>query len=130
MLVAATGNNATSSSYNPANGIYYPAACTGVIAVGATGRYDGLAEYSNYGPQVDIVAPGGDGSFGILSTYPNDRFAYLTGTSMASPYVQVPWRCCFARAAATRPRSRARCSPPSRILASPVGTILRLRLCR
>ncbi len=87
VLVAATGNNAASSSYNPANGIYYPAACTGVIAVGATGRYDGLAEYSNYGPQVDIVAPGGDGSFGILSTYPNDRFAYLTGTSMASPYV-------------------------------------------
>jgi subtilisin family serine protease len=87
VLIAATGNSATSSSYDPATGIYYPAACVGVIGVGATGRYDALAGYSNYGPQVDIVAPGGDDTFSIRSTYPNDRYAYLSGTSMACPQV-------------------------------------------
>ncbi len=87
VLIAATGNNASSANYNPATGIYYPAACVGVIGVGATGRYDNRASYSNYGAGVDIVAPGGDGSSGILSTYPNDRYSYLSGTSMASPHV-------------------------------------------
>ena len=31
----------------------------------------------------DVVAPGVD----ILSTYPNNRFAVLSGTSMAAPHV-------------------------------------------
>lgn len=87
LLIAATGNNATSNGYDPATGIYYPAACTGVMGVGATGRYDGLTAYSNYGPQVDIAAPGGDAGFNIRSTYANDGYAYLSGTSMACAHV-------------------------------------------
>jgi len=87
VLIAATGNNAASSSYNPETGIYYPAACTGVIGVGATGRYDDRAAYSNYGAGVDIVAPGGEAGLGIVSTYPDNRYAQLSGTSMASPHV-------------------------------------------
>lgn len=87
VVVAATGNEATGSAYNPVTDLYYPAACSGVIAVGATNQFNGRAPYSNYGPGVDIVAPGGDDDARILSTFPNDRYAYLSGTSMASPHV-------------------------------------------
>lgn len=87
VLIAATGNDATDDTYNPATGLYYPAACVGVIGVGATGRFDDRASYSNYGPGVDIMGPGGESGAAILSTYPNNRYANLSGTSMAGPHV-------------------------------------------
>lgn len=61
VIIAASGNAATAES-SPA--ISYPAAYDQVIAVGAT-KWDNLrADYSQYnmsstGPQVDVVAPGG-----------------------------------------------------------------------
>jgi len=94
-IVAAAGNE--DSTF-----LGYPAGYnTEVIAVGAT-RFDGqLAPYSNYGPDVDLVAPGGDMSMdqngdgrgdGILQqTFgPNpSKFGYYfyQGTSMATPHV-------------------------------------------
>jgi ribosomal protein L35AE/L33A len=67
-----------------------------VIAVASVGETGARAYYSNYGSVVDIAAPGGDTSSGsgILSTYNSgsttpgaDSYAYLQGTSMASPHV-------------------------------------------
>jgi len=42
-----------------------------------------LASFSNYGKSVDVVAPGTN----ILSTIPDNGYAYAQGTSMATPYV-------------------------------------------
>ncbi len=82
LCVAAAGNNAkdndTASQY-PSN---YDAA--NLIAVAATDRSDHLATFSNYGTTtVDLAAPG----VSILSTYPNNRYVSLSGTSMATPHV-------------------------------------------
>ncbi|MFK7926865.1 MAG: S8 family serine peptidase [Myxococcota bacterium] len=91
LVVAATGNEATS--------VGWPAADANAIAVGAH-RYDGrIAGYSNTGPEVDIVAPGGDLGVdqnrdgfadGILQeTLDRSGFShqFFEGTSMATPHV-------------------------------------------
>lgn len=61
-----------------------------VIAVAAVSSTGDKASYSNYGPWVDICAPGGEMSwgnaYGIASTVP-DGYAYMQGTSMACPHV-------------------------------------------
>lgn len=46
---------------------------------------DALADFSNWGPEVDIVAPG----VCILSTYSLEKGEYgtISGTSMTSPHV-------------------------------------------
>lgn len=84
MVVAASGNDNSSSTY-------LPCAYPGVFCVGNTTssdvRYADPTFGSNYGPQVDIAAPGTR----ILSTVPvfSDPSGYglKTGTSMASPLV-------------------------------------------
>lgn len=95
-VVAAAGNDSLSSASYPAAYDAY------VIAVGAT-RYDEtLAYYSNYGPSVDLVAPGGDlrvdqnadgyGDGVLQQTFTRgklNKFGYFffQGTSMAAPHV-------------------------------------------
>ncbi len=68
----------------------YPAVYPEVIAVAATDQKDrkaspatGLPWGSNYGTKVDVSAPG----VNIYSTYPNDTYTFLDGTSMATPHV-------------------------------------------
>ncbi len=94
-IVAAAGND-------EANIVSYPAAYDNyVIAVGATDFNKNLAYYSNYGPSLDIVAPGGDNTAdsnndgyvdGVLQqtfgSSTNDwAYYFFQGTSMASPHV-------------------------------------------
>lgn len=54
ILVAAAGNAGDDAAK------YAPGNCNGVITVGATNSDGTRAEYSNYGPTVDLAAPGGD----------------------------------------------------------------------
>jgi serine protease len=84
VMVCAAGND---GSY----GIRYPAAYPETIAVGAvtldSNERPTRASYSNYGPELDVVAPGGDENQGILSTWINGTYDYAAGTSMATPHV-------------------------------------------
>ena len=76
VLVAASGNEGAAV---PA----YPAAYPGVIAVGATTGSGELAWFSSRGYFSSLAAPGDR----IFSTLPGGAYAYMSGTSMASPLV-------------------------------------------
>lgn len=79
VMIAAAGNNNTETPM-------YPSGYDHVIAVGASTQSDTKASFSNYGPHIDVMAPG----VGIYSTVPggnNDNYSYKSGTSMACPLV-------------------------------------------
>jgi serine protease len=101
VIVAAAGNSANSR-------VAYPAALPGVISVGATTEHGCLATYSDTGPGLDLVAPGGGQDATLPGTpcqgapgrpvfqltrlnfpkafgYPTDYY----GTSMATPHVSA-----------------------------------------
>lgn len=73
IVFAAAGNDGS-------NGLNYPACLKYVISVAATDIGNGKAYFSNYGPTVDLCAPGVD----ILSAVPGD-YDWMSGTSQASP---------------------------------------------
>jgi thermitase len=76
VMIAAAGNDGTRQPS-------YPAAYPEVLSVSAV-SYDGkLADFSNYGSYINISAPG----VYIPSTYFNEQYASLSGTSMAAPHV-------------------------------------------
>lgn len=78
-VVVAAGNNGTDL-----DNIYYSPACIeSAITVSATDRNDELASFSNYDGPIDIAAPGID----IKSSYLNNTYLSLNGTSMAAPQV-------------------------------------------
>ena len=76
LVIFAAGNDNLDSERYPA---YYPR----VMAVGAVDHNNDPASFTNYGDWVDIAAPGVD----ILSTYRNNGYGLLSGTSMACPHV-------------------------------------------
>jgi len=93
-LVAAAGNS-------PPPGcapVIYPASNPNVIAVGALGPSSTRASYSNCGPELAVVAPGGDGPISCIGCFvwstswrPSQAGLYqyvgFQGTSMATPHV-------------------------------------------
>lgn len=100
IIVVAAGND------NDNAGDYTMSSCDGVISVGATNVAGNKSSYSNWGPAVDISAPGGD--FSIQADGNNRAIWQVTnggereplydedgawilrgfqGTSMASPHV-------------------------------------------
>jgi subtilisin len=85
-LANAAGVVVVSSAGNSGSGadtVGYPAKYDSVIAVGSTTRSDARSSFSSTGPAVELAAPGSS----ILSTYPGNQYAYLSGTSMACPHV-------------------------------------------
>jgi serine protease len=102
LLVAAAGNSAKAV-------IDFPASLPNVVAVGATDARKERASYSSWGPELDLLAPGGncdrddnlDGEFDcvfqqmpdpdFLDQGRHDQFCYcgLDGTSMATPHVSA-----------------------------------------
>lgn len=74
LVVGAAGNSNSSAPH-------YPSGYRGVLSVASTGSTDQKSGFSNYGTTVDISAPGES----IYNTWQNDTYAYLSGTSMASP---------------------------------------------
>ncbi len=81
VIVAAAGNDASASITS------YPAAYPGVISVGATNEKDERAFFSNYGPTIDVVAPGDSVYAPLFSVDKHATFDKLSGTSMSSPIV-------------------------------------------
>lgn len=75
VVVAASGNTGT-------NMVNYPAQYEPVIAVGATGEDNTIAGFSNFGPELDVVAPG----MSIYTTLINGTYGYFSGTSAATPF--------------------------------------------
>ncbi|MBO9741471.1 S8 family serine peptidase [Xanthomonas axonopodis pv. begoniae] len=101
VVVAAGNSTADVSTMAPAN-------CANVIAVAATRATGGLADYSNFGRQVDLAGPGGSSMSFVTNDGPIRSFVWQTlytgkttptsgqftyggthyaGTSMASPHV-------------------------------------------
>ena len=77
IMVAAAGNSGARDS------VLYPAKYPEVIAVAASDSKDQAADFSSRGPEVNIIAPGVD----VSSTYINEEYKNLSGTSMACPHV-------------------------------------------
>jgi len=92
LVIGAAGNDASSFEQ-------YPAAYDEVVAVSATDENDYLTSFTNFGDWVEVAAPG----LNILSTFWDDSYCYMSGTSMSAPHVagvaaliwsRFPWMSC------------------------------------
>ena len=77
IVIAAGNDGQNASNYSPGrvnrNKVY---------TIGAVNAWDKFESFSNYGYSLDYAAPGRS----ILSTYKDDSYAIVTGTSMAAPH--------------------------------------------
>lgn len=82
IVVSAAGNNGDNNDVTPR----YPSSYkfSNTISVGAIDSNLNWATYSNYGKNsVEIASPGSN----ILSTIPGNQYSYISGSSMAAPFV-------------------------------------------
>jgi len=77
------GLTAVIAAGNDGRGVSSPGCASKAIAVGAVDSGNSVPYWSGRGNALDIVAPGVD----IYSTYLNDGYEYMSGTSMATPHV-------------------------------------------
>ncbi|MGB6056636.1 MAG: S8 family serine peptidase, partial [Microthrixaceae bacterium] len=86
VVVAAAGNDGVAQKRDgsAAGQLYsWPAADPRTIAVASLDESGSVSDFSTCAPYVDVAAPGGL----IYSTYPANMYVYMSGTSMATPYV-------------------------------------------
>lgn len=107
VIVVAAGNKSNQAA------LYAPANCNNVLVVGAGDARGGLSFYSNFGPELDLLAPGGDvyadsdgdgrpdgvlstratasGCYDPVNSNSTERcyYSFLQGTSMAAPHVSA-----------------------------------------
>ena len=74
LLVAATGNTGET--------VMYPSAYATVVAVGGATLTNEYKYLSNYGPEIDLIAP-----WYVFTTSRDGNYVYKEGTSMAAPQV-------------------------------------------
>jgi len=74
-MIAATGNSNA--------GVAWPAKWNETIAVAGSNRFDLRYSVSNFGPEVDVTAPGES----IYSLTLNNSYGIRSGTSMSAPHV-------------------------------------------
>ncbi len=80
VVVAASGNN---------NGpVLYPAAYASVIATGSNNQAGSRSSFSNYGPELDLMAPGESvlGALCVCAAY-TGGYGIGSGTSFAAPHL-------------------------------------------
>lgn len=92
VMVAAAGNSGEGI-------VVFPARYDQVIAVGAVDKFREKTDYSNFGPKLELVAPGGyryvdqdndgvdDGVWGAYQSPTGYTYEMLQGTSQAAPHV-------------------------------------------
>lgn len=80
-IVVAAGNDAQDACNAS------PARVTEALTVGAINSQGHKTSFTNYGMCVDIYAPGES----VMSTYPESRYAIMSGTSMSSPVLAGLW---------------------------------------
>lgn len=81
LVIAAAGNKGTVAGTE--ENVLYPAKFPSVIGVASISRYNTRSVTSSTGSEVELSAPGEM----IYSTLPSGRYGYMTGTSMAAPFV-------------------------------------------
>jgi hypothetical protein len=93
-LAKAYNNNIVnvSSVGNNNSAITYPAKYFSTIAVGSSTKFNTRSTFSNFGPQIEFLAPGGsdfsnNNPDNIITTSSSGSYHFKTGTSLAAPIV-------------------------------------------
>ena len=119
LVAAAAGNSNSSLAHYPAAGNGVTASADGLVAVTSVNMNDQKSDFANYGKWVDIAAPGES----IRSAFPVSKYAYWSGTSMATPFVSGQAALMHAVYGSLDPaglENRIRCSARSLLQTDPV----------